>query len=249
MHVHFKDRIVLVTGATRGIGKQIADDLGELGAELILTGTNKEEITRLQKAGQDKEPSHHWYAVDFTKSESIKSFLQEIETFDKIDICINNAGINKINPVDLILEEDWDNIMRVNLDAPFLITRAVSKIMKKHNYGRIVNIGSVFGVVSKEERAAYSVSKYGIRGLTIASALDLAAYNILVNTVSPGFVSTDLTKKVLGPEGMKEMASKVPLARLAVPEDISKVVLFMVSDLNTYITGQNIIVDGGFVNV
>lgn len=249
MRISFEGRIALVTGATRGIGKQIADDLGRLGAELILTGTNQEEINKLNRAGRRRKPNCHWHAVDFTKPERVKTFLQKIEAYERIDICINNAGINRINPIDEIQEEDWQDILRVNLDGPFLITRTVSRIMKKHGYGRIVNIGSIFGVISKEKRAAYSVTKFGIRGLTAATALDLASANILVNTVSPGFVSTDLTKRILGENGMQEMASKVPLGRLASPDEISRIVLFMVSDLNTYMTGQNIIVDGGFVNV
>lgn len=249
MRIGFKGRIALVTGATRGIGKQIADDLGKLGAELILTGTNPEEISVLNRSGRSRKPPCHWHAVDFTNPESVKAFLKELDGYARIDICINNAGINRINAIDEIQDEDWQDLLRVNLDGPFLITRAVSRIMKKQGYGRIVNIGSVFGVISKAQRAVYSVAKFGIRGLTAATALDLAPYNILVNTVSPGFVSTDLTKRILGEEGMREMATKVPLARLASPEEISKVVLFMACDLNTYMTGQNIIVDGGFVNV
>lgn len=249
MQISFEGRVALVTGATRGIGKQIADDMGRLGAELILTGTNQEEIAMLNQAGGSRKPLCHWHAVDFMNAESIKTFLQEIEAYERIDICINNAGINRINSIDEIREEDWQDILRVNLDGPFLISRAVGRVMKKRGYGRIVNIGSVFGVISKEKRAAYSVTKFGIRGLSIASALDLASDNILVNTVSPGFVLTDLTQRILGLEGIQEMASKVPLRRFASPDEISRVVLFMVSDLNTYMTGQNIIVDGGFVNV
>ena len=249
VQISFEGRIALVTGATRGIGKQIADDLKRLGAELILTGTDHEEISKLKRAGRRRTPTCHWHVVDFMNAGSVKTFLKKIEAYERIDICINNAGINRINPIDKMQEEDWQDILRVNLDGPFLVTRSVSRIMKKHRYGRIVNIGSVFGVISKEKRAAYSVTKFGIRGLTAASALDLAPDNVLVNTVSPGFVSTDLTRRILGRKGMQEMASKVPLGRLASPDEISRVVLFMASALNTYMTGQNIIVDGGFVNV
>lgn len=248
MKINFDGRIALVTGATRGIGKQIADDLGRLGAELILTGTNPDEIANLNRACYCQNPPRRWYAVDFANAESVKMFLREIETYNRIDICINNAGINRINSIDKIQEEDWQDIMHVNLDGPFLITRSVSRIMMKHGYGRIVNIGSIFGAISKEKRAAYSVTKFGLRGLTAATSLDLAKYNILVNTVSPGFVSTDLTRLILGEKGMQEMAEMVPLGRLASPDEISRVVLFMVSDFNTYMTGQNIIVDGGVVN-
>lgn len=248
MRIRFEGRVALVTGATRGIGKQIAEDLGRLGAELILTGTNPEEIAALNRAGLRRKPPRHWHAVDFTRDESVDAFLEALGRYRQIDVCVNNAGINRINPIDETLFEDWQSILRVNLDGPFLTTRAVSKVMKKSRYGRIVNIGSIWGVISKEKRTAYSVTKFGIRGLTAATAHDLAPFNILVNTVSPGFVSTELTQRILGAKGMKEMAALVPLRRLAAPEEISRVVLFLCSDLNTYITAQNIVVDGGFVN-
>ena len=248
MRIGFEGRVALVTGATRGIGKQIAEDLGRQGAELILTGPNPEEIAALNRTGRRRKPPRHWHAVDFTREESIEAFLEALGRYRRIDICVNNAGINRINPIDEIRTEDWQNILRVNLDGPFLVTRAVSKVMKKSRYGRIVNIGSIWGVISKEKRTAYSVTKFGIRGLTAATACDLAPFNILVNTVSPGFVSTELTRRILGAKGMKEMAALVPLRRLAAPEEISRVVLFLCSDLNTYITSQNIVVDGGFVN-
>ena len=248
MRIRFEGRVALVTGATRGIGKQIAEDLGRLGAELILTGTNPEEIAALNRAGLRRKSPRHWHAVDFTRDESVDAFLEELGRYRQIDVCVNNAGINRINPIDETRFEDWQSSLRVNLDGPFLTTRAVSKVMKKSRYGRIVNIGSIWGVISKEKRTAYSVTKFGIRGLTAATAHDLAPFNILVNTVSPGFVSTELTQRILGAKGMKEMAALVPLRRLAAPEEISRVVLFLCSDLNTYITAQNIVVDGGFVN-
>jgi 3-oxoacyl-[acyl-carrier protein] reductase len=121
--------------------------------------------------------------------------------------------------------------------------------MKKNNYGRVVNIASIFGVISREKRSIYSSSKSGLIGLTRAMALDLAPHNILVNSVSPGFVLTDLTKKMLGGPEIRELKSKIPIKRLAMPADISKVVLFLSSDLNTYLVGQNIIVDGGYANI
>lgn len=144
---------------------------------------------------------------------------------------------------------DWEDIINVNLKSPFVLSREVAKIMKKNKYGRIINIGSIFGVISREKRSIYTSSKSGLIGMTKAIAVDLAPYNILVNSVSPGFVLTDLTKEILTSSEIKELELKIPLRRFATPEDISKVVLFLSSDLNTYISGQNIIVDGGYVNI
>ena len=187
--------------------------------------------------------------ADFRRWTEMDQFLLKVKQMKRIDICINNAGINRINPIDETLVEDWDEISAVNLDAPFLITREVSSIMKNNNYGRIINISSIFGVISKAKRVLYSMSKFGLHGLTVSSAIDLAPYNILVNAVSPGFVNTELTRRILGPEEMKRMVKEIPMGRLAETKEISNAVLFLASDINTYITGQNIIVDGGFVNV
>lgn len=243
MNIDFNGKIALVTGGTRGIGKQIADDLVRLGADVYVTGSSPEPPQDI------KDGLRHYLNVDFTDRVDTERFLEIVATMKRIDICINNAGINRINPIDETLVEDWDAISAVNLDAPFLITRCVSKIMKSNGYGRIINISSIFGVISKAKRSLYSMSKFGLRGLTVSSSIDLAPYNILVNSVSPGFVMTELTQRILGPVEMERMVKEVPMGRFAQPEEISRTVLFLASDLNTYITGQNLIIDGGFVNV
>ena len=161
---------------------------------------------------------------------------------------INNAGVNKIDSIQDITEDDWDWINNVNLRGPFLLTREVSKIMQRQDSGRIVNIASIFGVVSKAKRVTYSTAKWGLVGFTKAVALDLAPYNILVNTVSPGFVDTELTRRILGENEIKKLLESIPQKRLADVGEIAKTVLFLSSDHNTYITGQNIIVDGGFTS-
>ena len=246
MRIDFSGRTVLVTGATRGIGAQIASDMGGMGARLILTGTDPERIRALNE-GVD-EGKCRYLAADFSVDQELSCFLDEISKEDRIDVLVNNAGINRINRIDDSLASDWDAISAVNLRAPVLITRSVSRLMRRQGYGRIVNIGSIFGVVSKPERAFYSATKFGLHGLTVASALDLATSGVLVNTVSPGFVSTDLTREILGKDQMQQLAQDVPLLRFAEPVEVSRVVAFLASDLNSYITGQNIIVDGGFVS-
>ena len=251
MDIGFRNKTVLITGATRGIGKQLAHDFQILGANLILTGTRPEEIRRLNEALEEKnnKPKVKYHCADFSNEGSLLSFIQELRKYERIDICVNNAAINRINYIYDALYTDWDDILNVNLRAPFAIIHDVSQIMKKNGYGRIVNIASIFGVISKEKRAIYSSSKSGLVGLTRAAAVDLAPYDILVNCVSPGFVLTELTKQILTKAEIKDLTASVPLGRMAVPEDISKVVLFLSSELNTYITGQNIIVDGGYVNI
>jgi len=250
MKIDFQGKTVLVTGATRGMGKQFADDFADLGANLILTGTDKDKIKILNReANHDGQVTRKYYAVDFANADSTKSFIEAIEVYPKIDVCINNAGINRINFIDETLIEDWKDILSVNLEAPFLITRAVSKLMKKNRYGRIINIASIFGVISKAKRSMYTTTKFGLHGLTITSAIELAPYNVLVNSVSPGFVLTELTKSILIEAEIEDLARQVPIGRFAEPDEISRVVLFLASSQNTYLTGQNIVVDGGFVDV
>lgn len=246
VRIDFTGRTVVVTGATRGIGQRIADDLAELGAELVLTGTRPEEVDALNDAGP---PRRRYHCVDFTQPDSAMAFVEALEAMDRIDACVNNAGINRINPIEETRLEDWNDVVAVNLTGPFLLTRSVAKVMKRNGYGRIVNIGSIFGSVSREKRSVYSTTKFGLRGLTVAASNDLARHGVLVNSVSPGFVLTDLTRRILSEEEREELVRQVPAGRLAQPEDISPVVLFLCSALNTYVTGQDVVVDGGFLNV
>lgn len=247
MKIDFSGKKVLITGAVRGIGQQIADDMENCGACLVLTGTDKMQIKTLNKETIRRGLKRRYDVVDFTDRATLEVWIEQLCRHETIDVCINNAGINKINSISEVKDDDWDAIAKVNLEAPLIITRQISKQMKKRRYGRIVNIASIFGVLSKKKRSLYSISKFGLRGLTVASALDLAPYNVLVNAVSPGFVLTDFTKNILTNKEIKQLESQVPLGRFATPDEISKSVLFLASDLNTYITGQNLVVDGGFV--
>jgi 3-oxoacyl-[acyl-carrier protein] reductase len=240
MIFRFDNKKVLVTGGTRGIGYEIAMNFMHLGAIVIVTGTSKERPSQI-----DNQILYEQLSIDKTNDwqNQIKDIIYRYNGFD---ILINNAGINKVNKINQTLSEDIDNVLLTNLNAPIYIVSEVSKMMIKNKYGYIINIGSIFGVVSKLGRNSYTASKAGLIGVTKTMAIDLAEYSILVNCVSPGFVDTELTRRVLGLDGMKEMSVKIPMHKLAKVSDISSIVLFLSSNYNTYITGQNIIVDGGF---
>lgn len=248
MKIDFTDQVAVVTGATRGIGARIAADLESLGARLVLTGTDPGQVAALNEAAAAVGRRVQYYAVDFRAAESVAAFIEALHAEPRVDVCINNAGINRINSIGATSWSDWEDVRAVNLDAPLRLVHAVAPGMAARGYGRIVTISSIFGVVSRPGRALYSMTKFGVRGLTTAVALELARSGVLVNTVSPGFVETELTARSLSPAEAESLAAQVPMGRFAAPEEISRAVLFLVSRLNTYITAHNLIVDGGYVN-
>jgi len=244
LHLSFSNKVVVITGGTRGIGAALVDMFQKSGAYVITTGTKRQEVDKLNNSIQKN--SIKYCQLDFSSDRSLQNFLEKVDKIDQIDVLINNAGVNKIDSIDRISRKDWDWINAVNLRGPFLVTRTVSRIMRQQKYGRIINISSIFSVVSKEKRAAYSTTKWGLLGFTKAVALDLVKDNILVNAVSPGFVDTELTRNILGQKGIEKLIKQIPQKRLAKSDEIAKIVLFLASDHNTYITGQNIVIDGGF---
>ncbi len=246
MNLDFTNKTVIVTGGTRGIGASLANAFCLTGAKVLITGTKNEDDVNLDILNHKNNV--HYHQLDLLSDESVQQFLYAVNKLDKVDVLINNAGVNKIKTISEISEEDWDWINAVNLKGPFLLSRNVSEKMKQQESGKIINIASIFSVVSKEKRAAYSSTKWGLIGFTKAVALDLAPFNVLVNAVSPGFVDTALTRRIIGPKNIKKLVETIPQKRLANTDEIANVVLFLCSDLNTYITGQNIIVDGGFTS-
>ncbi len=229
----------VVTGATRGIGYAIAGRLMKEGLDVIGTGTGKD--------GRCPD-GVSYQQVDFLDDKSMGDFTGFLRN-EKIDALVNNAGINKIDKFAEIDIEDFDKILRVNLRAPFLFCQAVIPHMKKNEWGRIVNITSIFGAITKELRASYSASKFGLDGMTAALSAEVAEFGILANSVAPGFIDTDLTRNVLGHQGMKDLADKIPAKRIGNVDEIASLVSWLVSEENTYLSGQNIIIDGGFSRV
>jgi|TARA_B110000858_G_scaffold63979_1_gene74180 NAD(P)-dependent dehydrogenase (short-subunit alcohol dehydrogenase family) len=229
----------VVTGATRGIGYAIAERLLKDGLEVIITGTKK----------NGKHPAgSSYYQVDFLDEDSTNKFINFLKK-QQINILVNNAGINKISEFSSIDIEDFDRILRINLRAPFQICQAVIPYMEKIKWGRIVNLTSVFGNISKEYRAAYSSSKFGLDGMTVALAAEVSEKGILANSVGPGVIDTDMTREVLGDSGINKLKGQIPMKRLGQVSEIASLVSWLVSNENTYMTGQNLMIDGGFTRV
>ena len=216
---------VLVTGGNRGIGMAIAK--------------------RYQSAGYDVvRPTRE--EIDLSSISSIQSYFNK--NTGEIDILVNNAGENKISPICELSIDDWQRILTVNLTAPFVLIQSVVPHMKKNKWGRIVNISSCYSLVSRKQRAAYSASKAGLNSLTRTAAIEFAAYGILVNAICPGFVETDMTSQNNTPEQISELCSHIPLTRLGTPDEVADFVFYLGSEQNSYITGQALIVDGGFMS-
>lgn len=250
MLIDFNNKTALITGATRGIGKSIGDCFYEAGANLILTGTNKEEVEKLNSENKRNGVLKiKYFQADFSDSVSTNNFLRKLDQFDQIDICVNNAGVNKIDDFINTTIEDFNWINEINLNVPYKILKIVGPKMIANKYGRVVNIASIWSVITRPGRSMYTTSKNALVGLTKTLAIEWASHNVLVNAVSPGFTLTELTKSTNSLDQLKAIKKNIPAKRMAEPAEIARVVAFLCSDLNTYLTGQNITIDGGFTNV
>ena len=229
---------VLVTGATRGIGAAIAKEFCNQGANVIGTGTT----------GDIEHSFGEYLQVDFGSVDQLNLFADKVKHI-KPDILINNAGININSPFLEISTSDFLLIQQVNVFAPFLLCQAAIPGMVEKGWGRIINISSIWGKISKQHRASYSASKFALDGLTIALAAEYAGNGILANCISPGFTDTELTLKTLGQAQIEQIIKTVPIGRMASPVEIAKFVVWLASSENTFISGQNIAVDGGFSRV
>lgn len=234
----------VVTGASRGIGTAIAQELKHHGWHVIGTATDGKRA-ELQNCPFVDE----WWSVDFSDDEQTQCFTSQLDQLSNLAALVNNAGINIIKQQPDVTWGDYQTIERVNLRAPYFAARSAAINMAANGGGRIVNIASIWSVISKEWRTLYSTTKTGLVGMTRSMSVEWAAQGVLINAVSPGFVMTDLTKASLSPEQREEMQKRVPMGRFAEPHEIAKVVAFLCSPANTYLTGQNIVVDGSFTNV
>lgn len=241
-----KGQIAIVTGASRGIGRAIALELANQGADVVVNYSGNEEKAK-SVVEEILSSGSRAFAVqcDVSDSDSVAAMLKRtIDEFGKVDILVNNAGITKDNLLMRMKEDEWDQVINTNLKGVFLCTKAVTRPMMKQRKGRIINVASVVGITGNPGQANYVAAKAGVIGFTKTAAKELASRGITVNAVAPGFISTDMTDQL--PEDVRnQLLSQIPLGRLGNPEDIAKVAAFLASDDSSYMTGQTLSVDGG----
>ncbi|TRZ38758.1 3-oxoacyl-[acyl-carrier-protein] reductase [Niallia circulans] len=239
-------KTALVTGGSRGIGRAIALKLAKEGANVAVNYAGSaalanEVVEEIKQLGKDAIAIQ----CDVSNGESVANMIKEtIDHFGSLDILVNNAGITRDNLLMRMKEAEWDDVINTNLKGVFHCTKAVTRQMMKQRKGRIINITSIVGVTGNPGQANYVAAKAGVIGLTKTTAKELAARNITVNAVAPGFITTDMTDKL--PEDVKNaMLSQIPLAKFGEPDDIANAVVYLASDESNYITGQTIHIDGG----
>jgi len=245
--MRLENKIALITGGARGIGRAIALCFAKEDADIVIWDVNIQEAEKTCQDIQALGSKAFAQAVDVTDYEKVEEATNKIlDKYGKVDILVNNAGITKDNLLLRMTEAEWDAVLDVNLKGTFNCTKAVSKAMLKQRFGRIINIASIIGIIGNVGQANYSASKAGIIALTKTTAKELASRNINVNAVAPGFIQTEMTAKL--PEDVKEkMRGAIPAGRFGSPDDVAKACLFLASEEASYITGQTIVVDGGMI--
>ncbi|MFJ7918355.1 3-oxoacyl-[acyl-carrier-protein] reductase [Lysinibacillus fusiformis] len=241
-------KVVVVTGASRGIGRAIALKLADEGAKVVVNYSGsqakaEEVVAMIQEGGGEAIAVQ----ASVSQTEEVTALMDTaVKTFGSLDILVNNAGITRDNLLMRMKEDEWDDVLDTNLKGVFLCTKAVTRQMMKQRAGRIINISSIVGVAGNAGQANYVAAKAGVIGLTKTTAKELASRNILVNAIAPGFIETEMTDQL--PEEIKQgMLTQIPLAKLGQPEDIAKAVVFLASEDANYMTGQTLHIDGGMV--
>ncbi|MCK4917961.1 MAG: 3-oxoacyl-[acyl-carrier-protein] reductase [Candidatus Omnitrophica bacterium] len=244
--MEFENKVVVVTGAAQGIGKEIALGFAKQKATVIIFDLNEEALKETQKE-LNVYTDCSYYLVNVTNTSEVEETVNKIiDKFTKIDILVNNAGITKDNLVLRLSDDDWDKVIAVNLRGSFICSRICAKKMVKQRKGKIINISSIIGIIGNAGQSNYAASKAGLIGLTKSMAKELGARNICVNAVAPGYIKTKMTE-ILSEKVKEEMLKRIPLKKMGTTEDVANGVMFLASDKADYITGQVLVVDGGMI--
>jgi len=238
-------RVAVVTGASRGIGKAIAERLAADGRHVVCVARSEGPLAELVEKIRSAGGSAEHVTCDLSDGDSVGNMIDDVvERCGRIDVLVNNAGITKDGLVMRMSDEDFDDVLNVNLRSAFIASRHVSRPMMRARFGRIINIGSVSGLMGNPGQTNYAASKAAMVGMSKSMAKELGSKGVTVNVVAPGFIKTDMTE-MLGDELMKEVAPRIPVRRLGEPEEIANAVSWLSSDESGYVTGQVLVVDGG----
>jgi 3-oxoacyl-[acyl-carrier protein] reductase len=244
MRIDLSGRVALVTGSTRGIGREIAATLATCGAGVAVVGR---DAARATEAAKTMGTDARGYAADVSDTAQVTSLVESVERdFGSLDILVNNAGLTRDNILLRLKDEDWDAVLAANLRGAFASMRAAARGMMKRRWGRIINISSIVGLIGNKGQSNYAASKAGLIGLTKSVAKEFASRNILANVIAPGFIETDMTS-TMSDDARAAMSAQIPLERLGTPKDVAGVAAFLSSEHAAYITGQVFVVDGGLV--
>ena len=244
MKIDLGGRVALVTGSTRGIGREIAATFAQCGARVAVVGR---DASRASDAANTMGSGARGYAADVTDTAQVTALVESVERdFGSLDILVNNAGLTRDNILLRLKDEDWDVVLAANLRAAFASTRAAARGMMKRRWGRIINIASIVGLIGNKGQSNYAASKAGLIGLTKSVAKEFASRNILANVIAPGFIETDMTAAMTA-DARATLSAQIPLERLGTPKDVAGTAAFLASEHAAYITGQVFVVDGGMV--